>query len=232
MELHDLKPRSGSKKDRKRVGRGAGSGSGKTAGRGTKGEGARAGSGGKLYHQGGNLPFFRRLPFKRGFTVPFRTEWAEINLRDLAAFEDGATVGPAELAEAGLIPNDEFSIVLLAQGYAPKDLKVRVHRASAPAREKLESAGGSLELLPMDVVEKSKYVTVQVAKLNAFDADSVVGPEEMAQAELISAPSVKVKVHGRGELVHAIIVRAHAFSHRARASIMRAGGKIELIQDS
>lgn len=232
MELHDLKPRSGSKKDRKRVGRGTGSGSGKTAGRGTKGEGARAGSGGNLYRQGGNLPFFRRLPFKRGFTVPFRTEWAEVNLRDLAFFEDGATIGPAELAGAGIIASEDLSIVLLGQGYAPKDLTVKVHRASEPAREKLESAGGSLELIPMEVVEKSEYVTVQVTALNAFDADSVVGPQEMAQAELISGPSKKVKVHGRGELVHAITVRAHAFSHRARASIMRAGGKIELIQDS
>lgn len=230
MELHDLKPRSGSKKGRKRVGRGVASGYGKTAGRGTKGEGARAGSGGKLYHQGGNLPFFRRLPFKRGFTKPFRTEWTELKLSDLAEFEAGSQVGPAELVEAGLIPNEGTTIVLLGQGYAPKDLRVRVHRASAAAREKLESAGGSLELLPVQEAVEVSEVIVQVADLNRFDHDAVVGPVEFAEAGLIPAGSELVKIHGRGELAYPLTVRAHAFSHRARASILRAGGTLEVIQ--
>lgn len=230
MELHDLKPRGGSKKGRKRVGRGVASGYGKTAGRGTKGEGARAGSGGKLYHQGGNLPFFRRLPFKRGFTKPFRTEWTELKLNDLAEFEAGSQVGPAELAAAGLIPNAETTIVLLGQGYAPKDLKVRVHRASATAREKLESAGGSLELLPVEETVEVSAAIVQVADLNQFDHDAVIGPAELAEAGLIPGESAMVKIHGRGELTYPMTVRAHAFSHRARASILRAGGTIEVIQ--
>lgn len=232
MELHDLKPRPGSKAPRKRVGRGTGSGSGKTAGRGTKGEGARAGSSGKLYHQGGNLPFFRRLPFKRGFTVPFRVEWEEVNLRDLTRFEDGSTVGPSELEAAGLIVSSDSAIVLLGQGYAPKDLTLRVHRASGPARKKFESAGGSLELIPLEEEPDDDFTIVQVSALSGFENDAVVGPQEMADAGVIRDADSKVKIEGRGEIVHAITVRAHAFSRRARSSVMRAGGAIELIQES
>jgi large subunit ribosomal protein L15 len=86
MKVHDLKPRPGAHRRRKRVGTGIAAGQGKTAGRGTKGEGARAGTGGKLFRQGGNVPFFRRLPFKRGFTNIRRVEWNEVNLGRLDGF--------------------------------------------------------------------------------------------------------------------------------------------------
>ncbi len=101
MKLHELKPRPGAKKNRKRVGRGISAGQGKTAGRGTKGLGARAGAGGHIYRQGGNLPFFRRLPFKRGFTNVNRAEWNEINLDQLDRFKADQEVAPEQLAEAG-----------------------------------------------------------------------------------------------------------------------------------
>jgi large subunit ribosomal protein L15 len=147
MKLHDLKPRSGAKKDRKRVGRGVSAGQGKTAGRGTKGQGARSGSGGHVYRQGGNLPFFRRLPFKRGFTNINRQEWGEVNLDQLEGFKANQVVAPEQLAEAGLIDGLDQPIVLLGRGKITKALKVRVHRVSQGARKKIESAGGSVDLI-------------------------------------------------------------------------------------
>src|SRR5215813_4453320 len=106
MKLHDLVPNPGSKKNRKRVGRGISAGQGKTAGRGTKGAGARSGEGGHLYRQGGNLPFFRRLPFIRGegFTPPYQVEFNEVNLDQLAAaFTANAEVNPDILDGVGLL---------------------------------------------------------------------------------------------------------------------------------
>lgn len=147
MKLHDLKPRPGAKKRRKRVGRGISAGQGKTAGRGTKGQGARSGSGGKLFHQGGNLPFYRRLPFKRGFTNIRRQAWNEINLDRLNDLKANAEVSPESLLEAGLVRNLRKPIVLLGQGEISVPLKVRVHRVSRGALAKIEAAGGSVEIL-------------------------------------------------------------------------------------
>lgn len=147
MKLHDLKPSPGSTRRRKRVGRGISAGQGKTAGRGTKGQHARTGSGGKLYHQGGNLPFFRRLPFKRGFTNINRQQWAEVNLERLEDFKADAEVTPESLVEAGVLPSLRYPVVLLGRGEVKKPLKVRVHRISRGAREKIEAAGGSVELI-------------------------------------------------------------------------------------
>jgi large subunit ribosomal protein L15 len=147
MELHDLKPRPNSKRRRKRVGRGRAAGQGKTAGRGTKGYGSRAGAGGKLYFQGGNLPFFRRLPFKRGFTNVNRRDWQELNVGDLADFAASGVVDPPTLAEAGLIDGTESPVVVLGMGEVKAALTLRVHRVSKAARKKIEDAGGSVELL-------------------------------------------------------------------------------------
>jgi large subunit ribosomal protein L15 len=147
MKLHDLKPRQGAHRKRKRVGRGISAGQGKTAGRGTKGEGARAGSGGKLYRQGGNLPFFRRLPFKRGFTNIGRQTWNEVNLARLTAFPAQSDVTPEALAAAGLLRTPTDPVVILGQGEIGVPLKVKVHRISRTAQAKIEAAGGSVELL-------------------------------------------------------------------------------------
>jgi large subunit ribosomal protein L15 len=147
MKLHDLKPRPGSKKPRKRVGRGISAGQGKTAGRGTKGEGARAGTGGNLYRQGGNLPFYRRLPFKRGFTNINRVDWTEINLERLSGFKANADVTPEALVEAGIVRKATEPIVLLGTGEVKVALNVRVHRVTKSARAKIEAAGGRVELL-------------------------------------------------------------------------------------
>src|SRR5512147_90541 len=132
MKLHDLKPNEGSKKNRKRVGRGIAAGQGKTAGRGTKGQGARAGGGPRLYHQGGNLPFFRRLPFIRGkgFTPLNTVEYNEVNLDQLNSFEANSPVTPETLLAARLLSEPANPIVILGRGEVKVPLKVRVHRIS------------------------------------------------------------------------------------------------------
>ena len=150
MKLHDLTPNPGSKKNRKRVGRGISAGQGKTAGRGTKGEGARSGQGGHIYRQGGNLPFYRRLPFLRGegFTPPFSVEYNEVNLDQLsAALKANADVTPEALAGASLLRDPNNPIVVLGRGDVNFPLKVRAHRVSAGAKTKIEAAGGSVEII-------------------------------------------------------------------------------------
>jgi large subunit ribosomal protein L15 len=149
MKLHDLKPNEGSKKARKRVGRGISAGQGKTAGRGTKGQGARSGGGTRLYHQGGNLPFYRRLPFLRGegFTPINRVEYNEVNLDQLAKFEAGSEVTPESLKEARLISDPRNPVVILGRGEIEQALTVRVHRISKSAAEKIKAAGGTVEVI-------------------------------------------------------------------------------------
>jgi large subunit ribosomal protein L15 len=147
MKLHELKPNAGKVTVKRRVGRGTGSGRGKTSGRGTKGQGARAGGGAGLYHQGGNLPFFRRLPFKRGFNPPFRTYYNEVNLDQLSAFKAGAEVNAESLQKASLLRSPESPIALLGRGEIKTALKIRVHRATKGAIAKVEKAGGSVEII-------------------------------------------------------------------------------------
>ncbi len=147
MKLNDLKPNKGATKKRKRVGRGIAAGQGKTAGRGTKGQGARAGGGTGLYHQGGNLPLFRKLPFKRGFTPPYQVTYNEVNLDQLTGFKTGSEVTPETLNEARLVRKVVNPIVILGRGDVGKALKVRVHRVTKGAREKIEAAGGSIEII-------------------------------------------------------------------------------------
>jgi large subunit ribosomal protein L15 len=149
MKLHDLQPKEGSKKDRKRVGQGIAAGQGRTCGRGQKGQNARAGGGTRLYHQGGNLPFFRRLPFIRGegFTPLHRVEYNEVNLDQLAVFPAGSEVTPDTLAESRLLREPKLPVVILARGDVTVALKVRVHRISKGAQAKIEAAGGSVEVI-------------------------------------------------------------------------------------
>lgn len=150
MKLHDLAPNPGAKKNRKRIGRGIAAGQGKTAGRGQKGQKARSGSGGKLYRQGGNLPFFRRLPFMRGkgFTPLNRIEYNEINLDQLAeAFKANAEVTPESLKAARLLRDSRNPVVILGRGEIKAALKVQAHRVSKGAQEKIEAAGGSVEII-------------------------------------------------------------------------------------
>ncbi len=146
MKLHELKPAEGSRKDRKRVGRGIGSGTGKTAGKGHKGQKARSGGGVRPGFEGGQTPLFQRLP-KRGFTNIHRKEFAIVNLDTLNQFEDGTEVTPELLIETGVVKNQKSGIKILAKGSIEKKLTVKAHKFSSAAKEAIEAAGGKTEVI-------------------------------------------------------------------------------------
>lgn len=147
MKLHSMYPSDGSRKTRKRVGRGTGSGLGKTSGKGHKGQNARSGGGVRPGFEGGQLPLFRRLP-KRGFSnAKFKTEYAVINLSDLNKFEDGAIVTPEILKDMGLIKNQLDGIKVLGNGVLEKKLTVKAHKFSSVAKEQIEKIGGKVEVI-------------------------------------------------------------------------------------
>lgn len=146
MKLNELAPAEGSKSSRKRKGRGPGSGLGKTAGRGHKGQNARSGGGVRPGYEGGQMPIHRRLP-KRGFTNIFKTVVHTINIRDLKKFQSGAVVDLPALHAAGLTKGAFDQVKLLSQGDIDFPLTVKVHAASKKAVEKLEAAGGKIEVI-------------------------------------------------------------------------------------
>ena len=146
MRLHELKPSPGSRVAPRRVGRGTGSGRGKTAGRGQKGQKARSGASIRRGFEGGQTPLFQRLP-KRGFTNRFRKEWAEVNVKTLNRFAAGTIVTPELLQEKGIIKSLRSGVKILGEGDLQKDLTVKAHRFSAQAREKIENAGGRVEVV-------------------------------------------------------------------------------------
>jgi large subunit ribosomal protein L15 len=156
MKLHELKPAEGSTSDRKRLGRGNASGQGTYAGRGKKGYHARAGSGGKLYRQGGNLPFYRKLPFARGvgFTNPWKVDYTPVNVAELAAFPAGTEVTPELLVLNGMVRSPQAAVAILGEGELPNALTVKAHRFSKTAQQKIEAAGGKVEILPFRVSRK------------------------------------------------------------------------------
>lgn len=152
MRLHDLKPTPGSKKSRIRVGRGISGRRGKTAGRGTKGQGARRGGGKGPYFEGGQLPFVRRLPFKRGFNNPFRVDYQEVNIWLLErTFEDGDSIDPVVLQEKGLIRESKDPVAILGSGDLSKKLSIKANRFTKSARAKIEEKGGTAEDLPLRI---------------------------------------------------------------------------------
>lgn len=146
MKLNELSPAQGSRKAPKRLGRGVGSGKGTTAGRGTKGQNSRSGGGVRPGYEGGQMPIHRRLP-KRGFTNIFRKELAIINIRDLARFESGSVVDEAALVRLGLVRGKRDGIKLLGQGDIGYPLTIKLNRVSQSARKKIESAGGTIEVI-------------------------------------------------------------------------------------
>lgn len=146
MSLNNLKPAAGSKFNRKRVGRGPGSGNGKTAGRGNKGAQSRSGYSYKRGFEGGQMPLHRRVP-KRGFTNVFRTEYEVVNLDQIEArFDAGATVSPETLRAAGLV-NSRQPVKVLARGEVTKALTVQAHKFSGKAAEKIAAVGGTAQAI-------------------------------------------------------------------------------------
>ncbi|RII25870.1 MAG: 50S ribosomal protein L15 [Geobacter sp.] len=144
MELNSLKPAVGASKDRKRIGRGPGSGHGKTATKGHKGQKARSGGSIKAGFEGGQMPMHRRLP-KRGFTPLTRKDYAIVNLGQLDIFESASNVDAAALLKSGIISGVRDGIKVLATGDLTKALTVKAHKFSAAAKEKILAAGGTVE---------------------------------------------------------------------------------------
>lgn len=144
-KLSDLKPAKGSTQRRKRVGIGSSSGHGGTSGRGTKGQNSRSGGGVPTWFEGGQMPLIRRIP-KRGFFNHFRVEYQVVNLRDLARFDDGDTVDREALVAAGMVRKNGGPVKVLASGELEKKLTIKVDKASEAAKQKIEAAGGSLEV--------------------------------------------------------------------------------------
>ncbi len=146
MRLHELSPPEGARKTAKRKGRGMASGLGKTSGRGQKGQKSRSGSGIRRGFEGGQMPYFQRLP-KRGFNNIGRKEYSIVNLSDLNAFEEGTVVTPDLLVEKGLLKKRHHPLKVLGEGALEHKLEIRAHRFSRQALEKIEAAGGKAEVI-------------------------------------------------------------------------------------
>jgi len=164
LNLSNIQPAQ-EREDRKRVGRGPGSGKGRYSGRGIKGQKSRAGSHKmRAGFEGGQMPIYMRIGKQRGNTSkdampigPFRTLTVPVNVRDLDRFDDGAEVTPESLVERGIIKNTKIDVKLLGTGDITKKLTIRVHAISASAREKIEAAGGTVELLREPKVKKARH---------------------------------------------------------------------------
>ena len=146
MKLNDMKANKGARFTSNRVGRGQGSGNGKTSGKGQKGQNSRSGGGVAIGFEGGQTPFFKRMP-KRGFTNFTRREYAVVNLKDLNRFEDGAEVTSEALVEKGIVKSDFDGIKVLGNGSVTKKLNVKVAAFSESAKQKIEAAGGKAEVV-------------------------------------------------------------------------------------
>ena len=145
MKLHDLKPAVGATTAPKRLGRGTGSGLGKTSGKGHKGAKARSGGGKRPGFEGGQMPLTMRLP-KRGFTNKWRVEYATVNVERLNIFEDGEVVTPVELVESGILKNVQDGVKILGNGEITRKLTVKATKFTQTAKEKIEAAGGKVEV--------------------------------------------------------------------------------------
>jgi large subunit ribosomal protein L15 len=196
MKLHELSPAKGSRKTRKRIGRGHGAGQGKTSGRGQKGQGSRSSVGLPTGFEGGQMPLKQRLPKLRGFHNRWRKEFVVVNLGKLGRFEKGSVIDADVLTDAGLIPRASSPIKVLAAGQLKHALTLRVDRISAAARTAVEAAGGSVELVgpqpESEIVTRGRAAaraTKQAAKADAADARATAA-ENAPAAE---APSRRTK---------------------------------------
>ena len=146
MKIHDLSPAEGSRKQKKRVGRGPGSGHGKTSCRGHKGQKSRSGGSIPPGFEGGQMPLQRRLP-KRGFTNIFRKQYVILNIRDLNRFDPNSTIGIEALKNAGMVKRSRDVVKLLGDGEISHPVMIKVHKVSKTARDKIEAAGGKVEVI-------------------------------------------------------------------------------------
>lgn len=173
MKLDDLHPNPGTHREKRRVGRGYGSGRGKTAGRGTKGQNARSGGGWNPRFEGGQTPIHLRLPHRRGFKNPFRVEYEIIKLQDLSRFEAGTTINRDLLEQAGLVhPSDERPLKLLANGEIDRALSIDGLKYTEAARAKIEAAGGTIIGAPAREIESSETEPESSDIETVVDADA------------------------------------------------------------
>ncbi len=179
MQAHQLRPPSGARHARKRTGRGNASGHGTYAGRGLKGQKARAGRKPRRFFEGGQTRLFKKLPYRRGFTNIFRTEYQPVNLDDLGRFETGTEVTPELLKERGLLSTLRRPVKILADGGLTKALTVHAHRFSSTAREKIEAAGGAVVWIGGEPQEKAAPQEKPAKKARA----KTVAPEEAPAPE-------------------------------------------------
>ena len=193
MKIHELTPAPGSKRPRKRVGRGISSGQGKTSGRGQKGQGSRSSSGLPRSFEGGQMPLAQRLPKLRGFTNVNRKEYAVVNLGKLNRFEAGTEVNPQLMHDVGLVRKALDGIKILAAGELKVALKVSAHRVSDGARKAIEAAGGSVELLGPQTADKPEKRAKKKAKARAAaEKVSANAPAAAAEAPAAAVPAAKV----------------------------------------
>lgn len=219
MKLHDLKPAPGSRKRKKRVGRGISAGQGKTAGRGTKGQNARSGGGKPPYFEGGQLPLVRRLPYKRGFTNIFRVEYQEVNVEFLNDnFGHHSTITPTELMEVGLIRKKDEPVVILGRGDLRKKLTVYAHRFSRSAQDKITAAGGEFILIPQPVqgarATVKRLPKVQLEELYRQSIESVTPRQSAAvQAEILFdvEPDKKVILNKSYQVAISLVLSKKSF---------------------
>jgi large subunit ribosomal protein L15 len=199
MSLNNLRPPRGARRNRKRVGRGPGSGHGKTASRGSKGAKSRSGFRFKRGFEGGQMPLHRRVP-KRGFHNPFRVEYAVVNLDTLAeVFEAGSSVTPELLRERGLVRQAHVPVKVLGRGEISKQLTVHAHKFSGSAAEKIAAAGGAAELIETARDKETRFKKAQVDARRAAEAqrakDAKEAAKEAAKAAAASeaAPEAKAQ---------------------------------------
>jgi len=185
MQAHQLKPPRGAKHARKRVGRGNAAGQGTYSGRGLKGQKARSGNKPRRFFEGGQTRLFKKLPFRRGFTNPFRVEYQPVNLDDLQKLDEGTEVTPELLKEKGVLRSIRKPVKILASGELTKKLSVTAHRFSLAAKEKIEAAGGSVVELTerKQKRERAPKATATAeaeteAVADAPDASSAAGEEK------------------------------------------------------
>jgi large subunit ribosomal protein L15 len=190
LQLNNLRPAKGARKNRKRLGRGPGSGSGTTASRGQNGAGSRSGFGGMNWFEGGQMPLYRRVP-KRGFTPRNRVENQVINLADFERFESGRDIDIAYLRELKLVSGQEPKVKILGKGELKGSFRVKVHAVSASAREQIEKNGGTVEILPYGrpkyVRDKTKKKGVAAEKPAPVEAEKPKADEPKAEEPKVDA---------------------------------------------
>lgn len=195
LTIDDLRPNKGANTAKRRVGRGHGSGRGKTAGRGTKGQNSRSGGGVRPGFEGGQLPIQQRMPYKRGFTNIWRTQWEAVNIGRLAQLEIDGPITPEALVKAGVIRSERFPVKILGNGDLDQPITVKAHSFSKSAQAAIEGAGGSVETLErtdewISARPRTRRLPLN-RELKAMRVGKVGGPSRREALALLQEPESK-----------------------------------------